>query len=353
VNDHIKVLEKRYCSFLLNCMPNNKGLFDANILATLRAVGPMWTPDLTRPALPAQPDILLYPVTPVSATATSGVAANAIDGKVDWAQFARETWWESSGSLPQSVTMDLGAVWSNIDAVGYLPRQDRATVSAPQVTTGNITGYRVYTSTNGTAFTQVASGTWAGTKALKYARFPAVNARYVRLEATATVGGGPAIINELDCGGIAARPVKDGTTTPPASAVKLVNRRTGKVIGANANATGTAPVVQQTDTGSAFQQWQLVDAGSGYTKLVNRGSGLLLDVTGKSLLDGAAVVQYRDVGSANQQWLVATSGGYSKLTNRNSGKVLDLTGGSATDGTAVVQWTDNGGTNPQWTLVPV
>ncbi|HEX8632246.1 MAG TPA: RICIN domain-containing protein [Catenuloplanes sp.] len=351
VNDHIKVLEKRYCSFLLNCMPNNKGLFDANILATLKAVGTRWQPDTTRPPLPAQPDVLLYPVTPVAATATSGVAANAIDGKVDWAQFARESRWQSGTPLPQSVTMDLGAVWSNIDAVTYLPRQDRANVRDTPITTGNITGYRVLTSTNGTSFTEAARGAWAGTSALKYARFAAVSARYVRLEATATVGGGAAIVNELDCGGIAARPARG--PVPPVSVYKLVNRRSGLVIGVNAgSAASAATIVQQRDTGSAFQRWQLVDAGSGYTKLVNRGSGLVLDVTGKSTADGAAVIQYRDTGGTNQHWLVVTgTDGYTKLTNRNSGKVLDVTGGSVAEGAAVTQWTDRGGANQQWQVV--
>ncbi|HEX8627424.1 MAG TPA: RICIN domain-containing protein, partial [Catenuloplanes sp.] len=353
VNGHIKVLEKLYCSFLLNCMPNNRGLFDANILATLKAVGPMWEPDLTRPPLPAQPDVLLYPVTPVSATSTSGVAANAIDGKVDWAQFARETWCELSTPFPQSVTMDLGAVWSNIDAVGYLPRQDRANVKDSPITTGNVTGYRVLTSTNGTSFSEVARGTWPGTKALKYARFPAVGARYVRMEVTATVGGGKAIINELDCGGMAAKPVRGGVT-PPTQAVKLVNRRSGKVLAiAGGSTASAAALVQVTDTGAASQRWRVVELGGGYAKLVNQGSTLVADVTGKSLVDGAAVIQYRDTGGTNQQWQVVTVAGYVKLVNRNSGKVLEVSGGSSAEGAAVVQWADTGATSQQWTLVAV
>lgn len=138
---------------------------------------------------------------------------------------------------------------------------------------------------------------------------------------------------------------------PPANGyVKLVNRRTGKVIGVAGNTTAAAPVVQQTDTGSPFQQWQRLDAGAGAVKLVNRGSGLVLDVTGKSLLDGAAAGQYRDTGGTNQHWLTETSGGFTTLRNRLSGKVLDLFAGGSADGTAVVQWTGNGGTNQQWTL---
>ena len=154
----------------------------------------------------------MHPVTPVTATATSGTALNAIDGMVDWAGgVAVQTLWTASGSLPQSVTVDLGANYSNIDTLHYLPRQDKDS-SGNMVTTGNITGYRVLTSTDGSNFTAVTSGTWAVDKTLKRARFSAVNARYIRLEATAASNGSP-VVSEISVGGTAARPVAGGTTT--------------------------------------------------------------------------------------------------------------------------------------------
>ncbi|HEX8345486.1 MAG TPA: RICIN domain-containing protein [Actinoplanes sp.] len=347
VTDHIKVLESRYVSFLLNCPPNNKGLLDTNIVNRLREVGPAWRPDTTRLPLPPQPDGLEFPVTPIAAAATTGTAANAIDGKVDWAQFAREARWESTGPLPQSVTMDLGAVYSNIDAVGYLPRQDRPTVTSAFITTGNITGYRILTSTDGVAYTEATRGTWAGDKYLKWARFTGRNARFVRLEATATVGGGPAILSELGCGGISARPVRvDG---PAATTYRVVNRRSGKALTV---AAAGLTVVQLTDTGAANQLFRLVDLGGGYTKLVNPATGKVLDVFGKSLLDLAKICIWTDNGGLNQQWTVtAVTGGYHKLINRNSGKVLDVAEGSVADNGAVIQWTDKGATNQQWALV--
>lgn len=212
VNRHIKTLEARYCSFLLNCMPNPEGRLDSHIVATLRQVGTMWTPDTSRPPLPPQPDVLHHPVTPITATATSGTATNAIDGRLDWSGGAVQTLWQSSGPLPQSITVDLGSTHSDIDALTYLPRQD-TTSSGVVATTGNITGYRVLTSTDGTTFREVTTGTWAATKTLKHARFTTVTARYVRLEATSTVGGGDAILSEVDCGGVASRPVSDGSGT--------------------------------------------------------------------------------------------------------------------------------------------
>jgi hypothetical protein len=142
------------------------------------------------------------------------------------------------------------------------------------------------------------------------------------------------------------------STDPVGVTYQVVNRNSGKLIGvAGASTTGGAAVVQQTDTGAPGQQWQLVDAGAGYTKLVNRGSGLLLDINAKSLADGAAAIQYRDTGGTNQHWQVVTTGAYRTLVNRNSGKLLDVTGGSTADGTPLVQWAGNGGANQQWSLV--
>ncbi|HLL67678.1 MAG TPA: RICIN domain-containing protein [Micromonosporaceae bacterium] len=150
-------------------------------------------------------------------------------------------------------------------------------------------------------------------------------------------------------------PTASGSTPPTGTTYKLVNRGTGKLIGiAGGSTAAEATVVQQTDNGSASQQWQLVDAGGGYSTLVNRGSTMVLDIIGESLLDGAAAIQWRNTNGANQQWQVTVNPeGYAKLVNRNSGKVLDLFQGLPADGTAVIQWTDNGRANQQWRLVPV
>jgi alpha-L-fucosidase len=357
VNGHIKVLEQRYSSFLLNCPPNDKGLLDDNIVTTLRAVGPLWRPDAARPALPAQPDVMLYPLTPAAITATSNssTAANAVDGMVDYAHgLAAETYWQSGGSLPQSLTIDLGATFTNIDTLTYLPRQDRPTsgTSQPIITTGNVTGYRVLTSTDGSTFRQAGTGTWAASKALKFARFAATTARYVRLEVTATAGGGPAVVNEIDCGATVARPVRDGAAEPPPTGLfRVVNRRSGRVL-AVAGTASNAALVQQGDTGGTHQQWRVVDLGGGYSKLVNAATAMVADVTARSTADGAAVVQYRDTGGLNQQWQIVSVGdGHVMLVNRNSGKVADVTGGSADEGAAVIQFAERGTTNQQWRLV--
>ncbi|TLF84565.1 hypothetical protein FE391_03470 [Nonomuraea sp. KC401] len=83
--------------------------------------------------------------------------------------------------LPQSITLNLGDT-KRISAVDYQPRFD-----------GNLNGtildYKVYLSTDGQTFTEVADGSWAADARLKTASFEAADARYVRLEGTRASGG--------------------------------------------------------------------------------------------------------------------------------------------------------------------
>jgi alpha-L-fucosidase len=201
VDGHLSVLEPRYCTFILNCPPNPQGLLDSTVVETLRAVGSRWRPDGARPPLPAQPDVIL-PITAASATATSGDPHPAIDGHSDfgWNGQADQTLWQATGPLPQSVTVDLARV-HHIDTVTYLPRQDAATpFTNDYLTAGNISGYRVLVSLDGTRFRDVARGAWLSDHSLKQAHFRPTLARYVRLEALSTAGSGPPIASEIACG---------------------------------------------------------------------------------------------------------------------------------------------------------
>jgi hypothetical protein len=123
-----------------------------------------------------------FPYQPVAATATSGIAANAIDG-VDNSSFY--TVWESQGELPQSITIDLGQVVPDAGMLAYVPRYvDNVGPS----TDGAITSYAIAVSTDRAAFTQVASGNWPADSKMKIAAFDPTPARYVRLDALAANG---------------------------------------------------------------------------------------------------------------------------------------------------------------------
>jgi alpha-L-fucosidase len=210
VDGHLAVLEPRFCDLILNCPPNPEGRLDASVVEALRTVGRLWRPDRHRPPLPAQPDVLSHPVPTVTASATSGDPGAAIDGHSDfgWNGEADQTLWTSAAGLPQSITLDLGRRHSGLDTLTYLPRQDTETPWSFDafITEGDITEYRVSVSVDGSVFRTVARGSWPPDHTPKRATFRPAHARYVRLEALATVGGGPAIASEVGCGGTRARP---------------------------------------------------------------------------------------------------------------------------------------------------
>jgi len=194
VNGHLKLLEPRWTNFLLNCPPNRDGLMDAAIVTRLAEVGAAWSPNASRPALPAQPVQNEHPYTPANATATSGTAASAIDGINDWGYY---TVWQSSASLPQSVTIDLGQSRPDVGYLGYVPRYIANSGSS---TDGAITSYAVLTSTDGSTFTMATSGSWPVDGKMKVASFGPVAARYVRLEARAANGTSGAAATEITVG---------------------------------------------------------------------------------------------------------------------------------------------------------
>jgi alpha-L-fucosidase len=236
VNSHLKALEPLYCNVLLDCPPNRQGLLDTAIVNRLTAVGAAWSPNLSRAPLPKQPLMIEHPITPLSATATSGTALNAIDGVLDRPVIGLQTLWQSTGALPQSVTLDFGKSYDNVEYLFYLPRRFANT-------TGNITSYKIYTSIDGTAFTQVTTGanvtggsvfgTWAPDSTIKRVIFAPQTARYLRLEATAVNGGTSAVICDLSVG----QELSTGTVTYPAvktgafhAAAEQLTVTTGRVV---------------------------------------------------------------------------------------------------------------------------
>ncbi len=209
IANEIKTTESNYTNFILDCPPNLQGLLDDPVVTALGQVPQYWTPNAARAPLPQQLPKIETPLTPVSATATSGDASLAIDGYNDSIKGVNNTMhsnkgeslWTSTGALPQSITLNLGKSYDNIDMLEYLPQRHTGT------TAGNITSYKVLVSTDNVTFTQVASGIWPadptyhGLLCPQRVQFPAHSAQYVRLEADAVSGGGTsAIAGEIAVG---------------------------------------------------------------------------------------------------------------------------------------------------------
>jgi F5/8 type C domain len=158
---------------------------------TYAVKGGMWSPAsnyaiTTRGGAPRVPVGMLTVVSvdsPASVTATRA-GKYAADGDP-------ATYWQTAGGTkppphPHWIILDLGRLlW--VDGVAYLPRQDGTTQ-------GTIAQYEVQVSAdNATWSTPVAQGMWVWeAKPLEqYARFTAVEGRYVRLRALTEVSSGP------------------------------------------------------------------------------------------------------------------------------------------------------------------
>ena len=96
---------------------------------------------------------------------------------------------QSSGPLPQSITLDLGVERPDVGILDYVPLYSGK--ESPS-TDGAITSYAILTSSNNNDFTVATTGTWPSTTAMKTAVFGPVAARYIRLEARAATGNNAA-----------------------------------------------------------------------------------------------------------------------------------------------------------------
>jgi len=313
----LKTTEPNYTNFILDCPPNPQGKLDSAIVTILGQVPSSWTPNASRAPLPAQPQKIEIPITAVSATATSGSPAPAIDGYNDGPAGINntlhgtghgESLWKSTGSLPQSVTINLGKSYDNIDMIEYLPQRHTGT------TAGNITSYKIYVSTDNTTFTQVATGIWPtdpsyhGLISPERAQFAPQTAQYVRLEAIAVGGGGTsAIIGEVAVGSIGAAAVPGsggvsgsggaggaggGGTNAPGGAIGAGGISSGGISGgglAGSNAGGSAGRL-----------------GTGGTVSTNGGAGGLGGLAGVASQGGASA---QTGGTQGTGGTVSTNGG--------------------------------------------
>jgi alpha-L-fucosidase len=346
--DHLADLEPKWTSLILNCPPNRDGRLDDNIVARLAEVGAAWRP-VRRAALPAQPLRCEHQITPVSAYATGSHAGEgplrAVDGFSDK---GFETCWSTwSMPLPQSITIDLGGVWSNVSTLEYLPKQwDRH-----YLTDGDITSYTVSTSVDGVTFSKAVAGRWAGTVTTKIAEWPKRDAAFVRLEVHAGTGG-YANISGLHIGGRLAAPARVGNP-PLAGRYRLTARHSGKAAEVVGGGTADgADIAQAAWRGEDTQRWDLVSTGDGYYKVRNVATGKLMEVAGRSRNNGGNVAQWQDDSVPQQHWAITPIGdGHHILINRFSGLALNVNGSSTADGADINQWAYEAAARQQWQLI--
>ncbi|PFI76261.1 M60 family metallopeptidase [Bacillus cereus] len=137
-------------------------------------IAPIWEATDTKPVKPLA--VLSKKIMKASANSEESwrdPASNAIDDNPNtiW-----HTQWSAPNQYPYNLTLDLGKT-QTITQVAYLPRQDWSE-------NGIIFNYNVYTSTDGSNYKKVTSGTWENNRTKKFATFEPISAKYVKLEVT-------------------------------------------------------------------------------------------------------------------------------------------------------------------------
>ncbi|PGC43206.1 hypothetical protein COM24_33725 [Bacillus toyonensis] len=137
-------------------------------------IAPIWEATDTKPVKPLA--VLSKKIMKASANSEESwgdPASNAIDDNPNtiW-----HNQWSAPNQYPYNLTLDLGKT-QTITQVAYLPRQDWSE-------NGIIFNYNVYTSTDGSNYKKVTSGTWENNRTKKFATFEPISAKYVKLEVT-------------------------------------------------------------------------------------------------------------------------------------------------------------------------
>jgi alpha-glucosidase (family GH31 glycosyl hydrolase)/uncharacterized protein YjdB len=246
---------------------------------------------------------LPIPKSELTATAASfqpsDKPSNAIDGDANtlW-----HTKWDGSDKLPQSIIVDLGKVRS-ISQFRYAPRLNAGN--------GTITSYNLYVSTDGTNYTKISTGNWVRDNVKKYIQFTAVDARYVKLEATAAVGG-YASASEID--------VYEAPKAPPV----LGDIVKGKP--ASADSEDAAFPARNANDGNPGTMWSAADTNPGHVWSADLGNmyaikGIEISF-GKSDKAYKYKLEVREAGSNN--WIQVLN----RMNNTEAGAVLKDTFGS-------------------------
>lgn len=133
---------------------------------------------------------------------------------------------------------------------------------------------------------------------------------------------------------------------------KLVNQNSSKCMDVQQpNTSASSNVDLYTCNGFAWQNWQMVDLGNGYSSIYSENSGMCLDVSGSSTANGGNVIQNTCGSSTSQQWqATTTTAPWFRLTSRNSGKVLDVANCGTADTTNIQQWDWLNNACQQWKL---
>lgn len=184
----------------------------------------------------------------ISATASSeetsgedGAAANMLDGNAG--TFWHSRWSSAATSYPHVLTFDLGAA-EQVDGISYLRR------GANQ--NGPIKGYEVAVSTDGQAYTPVASGEWKNIAEWQDVDFAETTARYIRVTALSSISGTQfAAVAEMAVYGSSAPRAGHAPATRPADDLSACNPVIDPKLGLDSDTVRAGETVGMALTGFA------------------------------------------------------------------------------------------------------
>ncbi|MQM27356.1 glycosyl hydrolase family 95 catalytic domain-containing protein [Glycomyces albidus] len=142
----------------------------------------------------------------------------------------------------------------------------------------------------------------------------------------------------------------DPPVVQPGVHYRLVAQHSGKAADIEGASTAAgARLVQWPVNSGANQQFDFVDAGSGYWRIRARHSGLVLQVSGTGT--GADITQQPTSSATSQQWQVVDRGsGVVSLVNRAGGLAMDVWSQSTADGARISMWNSTGAANQRFEL---
>ncbi|GAA3808992.1 hypothetical protein GCM10022403_048830 [Streptomyces coacervatus] len=254
-------------------------------------------------------------------------AAKALDGSTT------TRWSANNGSTGQWLKVDLG---SQKSLTGTRIAWESAATNYR---------YRIEGSTDNSTWTTLADLTaTTGTSQVQVSVFRA-QARYVRVTVTGLPSGAWASIRNLE--------VYDRPFSADIGTVRLVNRKSGKVLDVSGASTADGgAVIQWPSSGGTNQQWKLLPNADGSFQLSNVRSGKVLQSPGGSA-QGDGLNQWTADGGDNQSWKLVPSqtSGYHQLVNVRNGWCADVKDASTADGASIIQWPASGGSNQDWQIL--
>ncbi|KTR77315.1 hypothetical protein NS234_08440 [Microbacterium oxydans] len=170
-----------------------------------------------------------------------GAAANMLDGNAG--TFWHSRWSSAATSYPHVLTFDLGAA-EQVDGISYLRR------GANQ--NGPIKGYEVAVSTDGQAYTPVASGEWKNVAEWQDVDFAETTARYIRVTALSSISGTQfAAVAEMAVYGSSAPRAGHAPATRPADDLSACNPVIDPKLGLDSDTVRAGETVGMALTGFA------------------------------------------------------------------------------------------------------